>query len=128
MILAVINIIALTLQFFGIPVMLLSCAFGTSLLFLLILYMLSYVFRFCYLYRLPLHYITIINSLQLIDAFIGIPISITTVFSIYLIITGLAIVIYVYKAFQNRDVPKTKTNVFKIYRWFGCMQLPTNNG
>ena len=128
MILAIANIIALILQFFGISFVLLNCTFGTSILFLVVLYMLSYVFRFCYLYRLPLHYVTTINLLQLIDAFIGIPISTTTIFSIYLIITGLAIVIYVYKAFKNRNVPKTKTNVFKIYRWFGCMQLPTNNG
>lgn len=128
MILAIVNIIALVLQFFGIPVMLLNCTFGTSILFLIILYMLSYVFRFCYLYRLPLHYIAVINSLQMIDAFIGIPVSTMAMFSIYAILTGLVIVIYVYKSFKNRNAPKAKTNIFKIYRWFGCGQLPTNHG
>jgi hypothetical protein len=50
------------------------------------------------------------------------------IYQIITVITGLAVIIYIYLAFKNRNVPKTKTNVFKIYRWFGCMQLPTNNG
>lgn len=63
----------------------------------------------------------------MIDAFIGIPVSTMAMFSIYAILTGLVIVIYVYKSFKNRNAPKAKTNIFKIYRWFGCGQLPTNH-
>jgi hypothetical protein len=116
------------LAYLGITTLILNCCFGTSILFIGLLYILSYVFRFCYLYRLPLHYVTAVNGLLMIDFLIGLPITSLMLYKIIVIMTGLAIVIYIYTVIKNRNAPKTKTNVFKIYRWFGCMQLPTNHG
>ena len=54
-----------SLNFFG----------GFSVLFLLQLYIMSYVFNYCKWHRVPLHYVTIVNILALYDTFVGIPLS-----------------------------------------------------
>jgi hypothetical protein len=45
----------------------------TSFNNLLILFVASYVFRFCYLYRLALILISLVNVIALYDTYIGIP-------------------------------------------------------
>lgn len=123
-ILAIANIVSLALQFFGFPIFGLIHLFGTSFLFIGLLYILSYVFRFCYLYRLPLHYVAIINSLSIIDFYIGLPFTSVVMYQIYSFITGLAMLTYIYLVIKNSNTPKAKTNIFKIYRWFGCGNYP----
>lgn len=76
------------LAYFGIATLILNCCFGTSILFIILLYILSYVFRFCYLYRLPLHYITAVNGLLIIDSVIGLPITSLMIYQIIAIMTG----------------------------------------
>lgn len=48
---------------------------GFSLLFIIQLYILSYILQYCKWHRVPLHYVTIVNILALYDTYIGIPIS-----------------------------------------------------
>lgn len=56
---------------------------SVSLVNLVYLYVASYVFKFCYLYRLSLHSIVLTNILALIDTLIGIPISDLNILRVY---------------------------------------------
>nr|DAF44455.1 MAG TPA: hypothetical protein [Podoviridae sp. ct8Lf7] len=54
-----------SLNFFG----------GFSVLFLLQLYIMSFVFHYCKWHRVPLHYVALVNVLALYDTLVGIPLS-----------------------------------------------------
>jgi hypothetical protein len=63
------------LSYFDIDLIILSYIGGVSLLPILFLYLSSYVFKFCAYHRMPLHYIVLIWALNIIDTYIGIPVS-----------------------------------------------------
>lgn len=84
-------------QFFG----------GISVLSLLFMYIASYTFQFCELHRIPLHYIVVTNILATIDGLVGIPMNNLEIFRVYLIITGLFIIIYLYVKNNKKSI---KTN------------------
>ena len=74
---------------------------------LLLLYIASYVFRYCYLYRLSLHSILLVNMLALYDSFIGIPISNLNILRLYLVILLIGVIAFIYfsyKTFWRRNV------------------------
>lgn len=96
-ILALVCFVNTTLSYFNIDISLLSYIGGISLLPLLFLYLSSYVFRFCMFHRLPLHYLSINLVLNVIDDYIGIPISNRGMYSLYLMITFLFIILLVYE-------------------------------
>ena len=91
-----IGISAIWIQFLG----------GISFPFLLMLYIISYVFKFCYLYRIPLQYLTILSVVAIIDSLFGIPISTINMFRIYTIIFGVFIITFVVYMYKNRNKPK----------------------
>lgn len=68
---------------------------GFSLSGLWILYIASYVFRFCYLYRLSLHSILLVNILAIIDTFIGIPLSDLNMLRVYLVILLIGVIAFI---------------------------------
>lgn len=74
----------------------LSCFGGVSLIFLAILYVISYVFRFCYLYRIPLYFITITNLIALYDLYIGINVSDIQMLRVYLVLFGISMISFIY--------------------------------
>lgn len=50
-----------------------AIGYACLLLFVILLYVLSYVFRFCSYHRMFIHYILIIDVTNIIDYYIGIP-------------------------------------------------------
>lgn len=100
--LALICFINTTLSYFSIDISFLSYLGGISIFPLLFLYLSSYVFKFCLFHRLPLHYLTINLILNIVDDYIGIPISNRSLYSIYLIITFIFIMLAVYEHTRKR--------------------------
>ena len=78
-------------------------------LFIALLYILSYVFRFCAYHRMFIHYIFGVDIINIIDYYIGIPISDVHLFCLYLILTCIAmfITLYLYvKSKHYKETPK----------------------
>ena len=105
--LAFAKITTLILNYLGISISFaITCVSGTSLIFLLLLYLISFIFRFCGLYRLSLNYVTSITVLTIIDYYIGIPIDNDIVYKMYGAITGVFISLWVWIFYKNRKNPK----------------------
>lgn len=79
---------------------------GTSFLFLGLLYIISYVFQFCHLYRIPLHYVVIVNGVGILNKAFNCFISTILMYRLYVIITGIALLIYLWFMYKNRNNPK----------------------
>ena len=103
-ILATVCFINTTLSYFCIDVTFLSYLGGISILPLIFLYISSYVFKFCLYHRLPLHYITINIILNLIDEYIGIPLSDRHLYAIYVIITFIFLILLIYEHCRKRNI------------------------
>ena len=103
---AVNQIIGTILNYFGISSILITCFGGASIIFIIILFLISYVFNFCYLFRFPLIYSTIIISLKFIDGIIGLPITTIMMFQIIAILTGIFVVLFIYYIYKNRNNPQ----------------------
>lgn len=99
MLLTLCAILNMLLDFFGIDSGFLSLIGGVSLLPLLFLYLVSYVFEFCAYHRMFLHYLLVSNLLVWYDYYIGINVSNETLFSIHATIIGvfLFLVLYFYR-------------------------------
>lgn len=104
--LAVTKILGLFLSHIGIQSFLVTCIGGTSIAFLVLLYLISYVFKFCSLYRLSLNYVTLITGLSIIDWYIGIPISTEAIWELYTIISGVFMTLWIIIWYRNRKNPK----------------------
>ena len=79
-----------------IDVTLISYFSGISLLPLLFLYLVSYTFEFCNYHRMFLHYIVVVEALNYIDYYIGIPINYDELLRLHLIIAGIFLFIILY--------------------------------
>jgi hypothetical protein len=79
---------------------------GTSFVFIVLLYILSFVFKFCSLYRIPLHYVTIGNTIGVLDSVLRFPISNLSMFRLYFILFGIMLIIYIWLMYKNRNNPK----------------------
>ena len=75
MIYALLSLLNTTLSYFNINVDILSYIGSVSLVTLVLLYTTSYVFKFCEYHRMFIHYTTITWILNIIDLYIGIPVS-----------------------------------------------------
>lgn len=100
-------------EYFRINGILFTFLGGCTLIGLLLLYIASYVFRFCYLYRLSLHSILLVNTLAMYDSFIGIPISDLNILRIYLIILLIGLLSFI--KFKVRDARHNKKSISKTY-------------
>lgn len=60
-------------SYYGIDLVVLSYIGSTSLLSIIMLYLMSYVFRFCIYHRMFIHYVTVNTVLNAYDYHIGIP-------------------------------------------------------
>ena len=98
MIYALLSLLNTTLSYFYINVEILSYIGSVSLVTLVLLYLTSYVFKFCEYHRMFIHYTTVTWILNIIDLYIGIPISDIGYLGIQLIIAGvlLFIILYLY--------------------------------
>lgn len=105
-ILALLKIISLILAYFEISSFALTCIGGTSIMYIIILYLISFIFKFCGLYRLSLNYITTITGLTIIDYYIGIPLSSLGMYQLYAAITGVFLISWIIYWYTHRNNPK----------------------
>lgn len=110
MIYAFLTILNTTLSYFNIDVVILSYIGSVSLITLVFLYMTSYVFNFCAYHRMFIHYTTITWILNIIDLYIGIPISDVCYLGIQLIIAGIALFLILYLYVRHNKETSTKNS------------------
>ena len=96
MILALTALLNSILSYFGIDLYILSYIGGVSIFTMLFLYLSSYVFKFCEYYRMFLHYIVSTWIINIIDYYVGIPISDLEYLCLQMIIAGISLFIILY--------------------------------
>lgn len=104
-VLALMKIIGLTLSYFKITSFLITCFSGTSIVFLILLYLISYLFKFCGLYRLALNYVSLITGLTIFEWYFDIPFC-SNSYPLYFALTGLFIIMWIVYWYKNRHNPK----------------------
>lgn len=92
--------------YFKITTILFTFLGGTSIIFIIVLYLVSWIFKFCYLYRLPLHYIIIGNIIGVLDRLFKFSISNIGMLRIYFILFGIMLIVYIWLMYKNRNKPK----------------------
>ena len=105
-ILALLKVLGLIFNCLKIKSFLLTCFGGTSVIMLLILYLISFIFRFCGIHRLSLHYVTLVTALTIVDWYVGIPLSTDHLFTLYFNITGIFMIAWIIIWYKNRNNPK----------------------
>lgn len=105
-ILAICKILGLILSYFGITSFCLTCFSGTSIVFLILLYLVSYIFKFCGIHRLSLHYVSTVYLLTILDYYFGANITAIVAYKIYAILSGLFIISWIITWYKNRNNPK----------------------
>ena len=103
MLLAFVCLMNTTLSYFGIDAPVLSYIGGVSVLPLVFLYLSSYAFRFCSYHRMFLHYVLLNWILNIVDYYIGIPVSDKNLFLMYLIVTCIFLFIILYLKMRCRN-------------------------
>ena len=96
MILSLNQVIIYAFNYFGYYVPGLSFLGGVSLLTILFLYLVSYVFKFCAYHRMFLHYLVTTNVISVYDYTVGINLSNTNMCLIGLILSGIFLFIILY--------------------------------
>ena len=104
--LSIVFVVNLICNYLNIVLTIIPYFVGVSFLFIILLYLLSFVFRFCYLYRIPLHYITLSTSIGMLKQLGIITLNALGMYRVYFIITGIALIIYVWLMYKNRNNPK----------------------
>lgn len=104
-ILALMKIVSLILSYFKITSFFITCVSGTSIIFLLLLYLISYIFRFCGLYRLSLNYVSLITGLTIVEWYLDLPFCIGS-YPMYFALTGLFIIAWIVYWYTHRNNPK----------------------
>lgn len=94
------------MNWLGISAPLLICFGGSSLIFIVLLYLISYVFKYCYLFRMPLWYITIMMICNILRYLGFIPVDLDTLYRMYFFISGVFGISYIIVAYKNRNKPK----------------------
>ena len=75
---------------------------GVSLLPVLYLYLASYTFKLCEYYRMYLHYIVVINIINIYDYYIGIPIDDISMYLLCVLLTTITMFIIIYLKFFRK--------------------------
>lgn len=83
-----------------------ALSYITQFLFIYLLYILSYVFKFCEYHRMFIHYILLILVLNIIDYHWGIPLENRGLFLLYGIVTGVFLFIILY--LHQKEVKRRK--------------------
>ena len=96
MILAFIALLNSILSYFDIDLYILSYIGGISIFTMIFLYLSSYVFRFCEYHRMFLHYVVATWVINIVDYYIGIPISDLEYLCLQMIIAGISLFIILY--------------------------------
>lgn len=83
---------------------------GVSFITLFYLYIASYTFKFCIYHRLFLHYIVIIQVLEMYDIYLGIPLDRLPLFIMYQIISGISLFLIIYSHVKTRKISIIKNS------------------
>ena len=84
------------LSYFNIDLTIFSYIGGVSLLPLIFFYLSSYVFKFCEYHRMFLHYILIIDCINIYDYHIGFPLNDLEYLCLHIIIAGILLFLILY--------------------------------
>lgn len=106
MLLALVVFLNTTFSYIGIDLVILSYIGGVSLLPLIFLYLSSYVFQFCEYHRMFLHYVMVMDLVNIYDYYIGIPIGDLQIFCLYMIVAGISlfVILYLYVESHKKTV------------------------
>lgn len=96
MLMAFVCLLNTVLSYYGIDWPFLSYLGSVSIFTLAFLYLSSVVFRFCMWHRMFLHYVAFNWVLNIVDYYIGIPVSDRSLFIMYLSITGVFLFVIFY--------------------------------
>ncbi len=88
------------LSYFNIDLVIFSTFSGLSILTAAFLILSSFVFKFCIYHRLPIYYTLVSDIISYIDCIIGIPVANRTMFTIYLALAGITILLIIYFKFK----------------------------
>ena len=88
--------ISTLLQFLGLETIIVGYFIHMSLSFWLFCFLTSFVFKYCYVHRLPLYYIASCDIITLIDYYISIPISDANLINLHIFLVSLLIFGYTY--------------------------------
>lgn len=96
------------LAYIDIDIPVLSNLAGMSLFTWIFIYLASIVFRFCAYHRMFLYYILVTDVLNIVDYYVGIPISDFNLMMVHSVITGLAlfIILYLYVKHNKQAIKK----------------------
>lgn len=114
--LAINDVLHSILSYYEVKCYFLSSLGGVSIFYLITLYILSYVFRFCYLYRIPLYYITMTNIIATYDVYKGIPLNDLQMLRLYLILAGIGIISYIVLKVKRNAGAHNKKSTSEVYR------------
>lgn len=102
MVYALLCLLNTVLSYFNINVDIISYIGSVSLLTLILLYITSYVFKFCEYHRMFIHYTTVTWVLNIIDLYIGIPVSDIGYLGIQMIIAGISLFVILYMYMRKK--------------------------
>lgn len=83
-------------DFFNYDLIGLGYVCNVSLLSWLFMLLTSFIFKYCYIHRLPLYYIAVNDTLNITDYYIGIPIDVKTFLVLHLLVIFMFMSLYVY--------------------------------
>lgn len=122
---AIAQVLALICLKFNISIEVLAFLGGCSIISLIILFLISYTFKFCEKHRIPLYYVLSIYLIKLLDTFF----LIGPILRIYFILLGIFILMYLYVWYKNKTILKQiiLDNCVKITIVVNNKKIPAQN-
>ena len=117
---SILQISILIVNYLGIAVPILTCLGGTSLTFLLLLYLIAEAFNFCSLYRISIWYMLVVTFTNILRILGLLPIDLLDLYRLYGIITGVGIVSFIIAVYENRNKPKVDSIKQFCDRYCNC--------
>ena len=94
--LSVVYTLNMILSYNDINLYILDYLVGTSLITTIPMYISSYVYRFCKYHRMFIHHLVSVNSIDIIDSTIGIPVSDYNLLLLYMVLFGIFLIFALY--------------------------------
>ena len=95
-IIAICYVVFTTAFYFGLELNVIGYIGSCSIMTWIFLYVSSFVFKFCKYHRTPLYYVLLNDIINVIDTYIGIPISTNDFFVLHIAILGAIVIVYSY--------------------------------
>lgn len=93
---------------------------GTSILFLALLYIIAIIFKYCYLYKMPLYFLTITDLFLMVTKIFTF--NTLDIYRILFFIFGIFMITYIAYAYLTRNNPNRKIDYIKDFceRYCNC--------